>query len=57
MYNLDQQPAFRDNEGATAGPSCFEIDSSDDFVAEYNFLMGMAAVDMEGRMVPIASVR
>ena len=56
MYNFFGNPAFGENEGHTANPSCYEIDSKNDFTPEEHFLMGMAAPDADGRMVPTASV-
>ncbi|KAI9727120.1 MAG: hypothetical protein M1828_007321 [Chrysothrix sp. TS-e1954] len=54
MYNNGGDPAFKDLEKATADDSCYEIESSSDFTANLNFLMGMSAPDDNGRIVPVA---
>jgi len=50
-------PYFPDQELFTSKSGCFEIDTSSDFNAGDNFLIGMGAIDSDGRMVPAATVR
>jgi hypothetical protein len=50
-------PYFLDQELFTSKSGCFEIDTISDFNAADNFLIGMGAIDSEGRMVPAATVR
>lgn len=55
MYNNKGSPAFYNKEDHSADPGCYAIESGVDFYPENNFLMGMAAPDGNGRMVPVAS--
>ena len=56
MYNNGGSPAFELATEDTAGEGAFQIDSNSDFKTVDNFLVGMAAPDGHGRMLPVASV-
>ncbi len=56
MYNNGGYPAFNSTPSYTANQSSFEIDTGTDFTPNLNFLIGLGAVDGNGRMKPAATV-
>ncbi|KAL8725289.1 MAG: hypothetical protein Q9181_006467 [Wetmoreana brouardii] len=55
MYSNVGSPAFKQDIGATAEAGSYEIDTTNDFTTNLNFLAGLAAPDANGRMVPVGS--
>jgi hypothetical protein len=55
MINSNGTPTFGP-EGATASARCFEIDTSADFTASNNFVIGLGVADDNNIIVPAAVV-
>jgi len=55
LVNYQGTPTFG-TEGATASPSCFEIDTGTDFSGNNNFVIGLGAADDNNIVVPAAVI-
>ncbi len=56
MYNNSGDPAFYEDEEYNAPAGKYQIVTQGDFEAKQNFIIGLGAIDNNGRMKPAATV-
>ena len=56
MYDNGGSPAFKPDPEFGSSPGAYAIKSGSDFTPSANFLVGLGAVDQNGRMKPAATV-